>query len=123
MEHYYGNKHELKATFLAIFKEIGVIAPACKKAGISTSTFYRWYNNPEDIFSQDFNEATEQCLETHGKLLRGIPKHKRYLALQALLYEEDAEKEKQEEAYRKFINSQRQAEKPITTEPLGIPTI
>jgi hypothetical protein len=101
MEHYYGNKYELKEKVITAIREIGVIKPACKKAGISTSTFYRWMQN-DGKFVGDFYEASLGCLEVNMEVLKGIPKQKRHMGIWLSLQEEEEKDLKAREEYRKY---------------------
>ena len=77
--HYYGNKHDLGDVFISAFKEIGLITIACKKAGITRSTFNRWKNDETewgDVFSQKYYEAVGEVCERLGDKLRQMPKQK-----------------------------------------------
>ena len=76
VEHYYGHKHELRHVFLNILKEIGVISPACRKAGISKSTFYRWVKDDPE-FEEEVMVAMEKAYKKHGDKMDKIPKQKR----------------------------------------------
>ena len=103
MEHYYGNKYELMDVFLNFLKEIGVIAPACKKAGISRSTPYRWLDKEEnDDFRQKFDEAINIAYEKNKEKILAMPKHKRSLyinlAINSAVEEEKLEQTEQEKA-------------------------
>jgi len=62
MAKYYAYKEGLKAVFLKVFPEVGRVAAACRKAGISPSTFYRW--NREDL---NFHE---QYMVSEDRLMR-----------------------------------------------------
>ena len=77
MEHYYGNKYQLKEVFLNVFKEIGVIAPSCKKVGVSRSTFYRWLTEDQK-FNDSFIDATEESWIKNKDNLKHLPEHKRH---------------------------------------------
>ena len=84
INHYYGNKYELKPRFLEALREIGVISPACKKAGISKTTFYRWVAEDGDFGAAVFG-AMYDAIEKHRDLLLQIPEHKRSQILQMSL--------------------------------------
>ena len=87
IEHYYSNKYELKPILLNILKDIGIITPACKKAGISRTTFYRWMADDGD-FSADVFGAMDMAIEKNRDLLAKIPEHKKSEVLRmALRYE------------------------------------
>src|ERR1700758_4486267 len=76
MEFYYGNKYALKQKFLEYFKDIGVIAPAARLAGISRSTINRWLRNDDGFVLKTF-EAAQYAVQAKGNLIRQIPAHKR----------------------------------------------
>ena len=80
MEHYYyGNKTQTQPLVIEAFKEIGVIAPACKRAGISRTTFYRWLNEDGNFLFAIINAFDEFYKDPIKKALWDqIPKHKRH---------------------------------------------
>jgi transposase len=79
MGHPFNSTETLQANFINYFKEIGLIAPACKKTGISRSTFHRWINakNDDGIFSCSFGEAVSEVYDKHKKLWKKIPEKRR----------------------------------------------
>lgn len=79
IEEYLNTQHKehRKQPFVEAFRHLGMIAPACKKAGISRSTFYRWFLEDSDFFSAVF-EAFNALYKEKGYLLEQIPRHKRH---------------------------------------------
>ena len=84
INHYYGNKYELRPRFLEALKETGIIGPACKKAGISRTTFYRWYYEGGD-FLNDCVEAVDVAFQTKKDLLSNVPTQKKSQLLQTVI--------------------------------------
>ena len=68
---------ERKKNFLKAFKKtMGVVAPACEKAGISRRTFYVWMDNDPE-FKEDVKHVRESALDfAESKLLENINKNK-----------------------------------------------
>ena len=66
MGHPFGSTDELKKSFLSSFKESGVIAYACKEAGISRGTFHRWMHNSD--FRVSLEDAVCESFNKHKKL-------------------------------------------------------
>lgn len=66
-------KENLKEVVLiALENHLGIVAPACRDAGISRDTFYRWCKEDED-FKSKVNEIDEVTLDyVEGQLLRNI---------------------------------------------------
>jgi hypothetical protein len=78
-KYYYGNKTQAKPRLIEAFKEIGVIAPACKKAGISRTTFYRWINEDGSFLTSIINAFEELYKDPIKRaLLDQVPEHKRH---------------------------------------------
>ena len=85
--HYYGNKHDLKEVFISALKETGLIVPACQKAGISTSTFYRWRDDESDNgdFYVKYLEVLIDVVLRLGDKLKQVPKQKLSFEIEQLL--------------------------------------
>ncbi|MEI6480438.1 MAG: hypothetical protein WCO12_02875 [bacterium] len=88
INHYYGNKYELKSVFLDFLREFGVIGVACKKAGISRTTYHRWLYE-DSAFWSACNKAMEETLKSKGDLIRRIPEQKQSNMLKVALMCED----------------------------------
>jgi len=66
-------KENLKEVVLqALENHLGIVSPACKDAGISRDTFYRWCKEDED-FKKRVDEIDEVTLDyVEGQLFRNI---------------------------------------------------
>jgi hypothetical protein len=66
-------KENLKEVVLqALENHLGIVSPACKDAGISRDTFYRWYKEDED-FKKKVDEIDEVTLDyVESQLFRNI---------------------------------------------------
>ena len=88
INHYYGNKYELKSVFLDFLKEFGVIGVSCKKAGISRTTYHRWVYEDSAFWDACF-KAMEEALKSKDSLMRRIPEQKQSNLLKVTLMCED----------------------------------
>jgi hypothetical protein len=103
MGHPFNSTETLQANFITYFKEIGLIAPVCKKVGISRSTFHRWMDmngaGADGIFLGTFGEAVYEVSFKHMKLWRKIPEKRRNWVVQRAVDDMGRAYDKQETVY------------------------
>jgi hypothetical protein len=69
-------RNKLKDTIIKELKEMPIIQVACKRAGVSRATYYRWKTEDED-FSQHSNKAMNEgrefiCDMSESQIIKSI---------------------------------------------------